>query len=157
VTHGVESLSVHFEPRTSRRQESLSPSMAQAPRVVSRTTAEEGGEGPRGRHGRYGTVLDIEGKTRRHQLGSNTPRHPPLEIAYHPPPHRFTPLMLFLRSGLANTTRLPNSLIAHAFKHPTRPNLVQRTLATMATDPTKYKLNHSMCVALCLLSSAIAR
>jgi hypothetical protein len=154
VTHGVESLSVHFEPRTSPRQESLSPSMAQAPRVNSRTTAEEGGAEGQTRKVRYFTL-----KARPDVINWDQTlfRHPPRKIAYHPPSHRSTPLMLFLRSGLANTARLPNSLIARAIKHRTRPNLLPRTLATMATDPTKYKLNHSMCVALCLLSSAIAR
>jgi hypothetical protein len=58
-------------------------------------------------------------------------------------------LMIFVRSCLTNT-RLPSSLASRAIKHQrhySRPNFPSRTLATMATDPTKYKLNHSMCAA----------
>ena len=48
--------------------------------------------------------------------------------------------MLLFRSTLLNTSRLSSRLTSRAVY---RPNIL-RTLATMATDTAKYKLNHSM-------------
>jgi hypothetical protein len=48
--------------------------------------------------------------------------------------------MLLFRSTLHNTAKLSTRFPSRTF---TTPHIL-RAFATMATDPTKYKLNHSM-------------